>query len=339
MITIRENEKLVGRNTFGVEAQCRRWVEANDEQELLAWVIRQVPARDEVFVLGGGSNVLFTADFPGTVIFPAMGGVTIEEEARGDLFARAGAGMAWDDLVSWSVERGLWGLENLSRIPGHVGATPVQNIGAYGVEIAERVARVEAIDLWQGRLVTMDGEACRFGYRDSIFKGEWRDRFVITHVIYRLSRRPCPRLDYKGVREELERAGRGEITPARVRAAITRIRENKLPDPRKLPNAGSFFKNPVVSEQEAQRLQESYPGIPTYPAGAGKVKLAAGWLIEQSGWKGRAAGAAAVDERQALVLVNKGGATGGDVLYLANELKKEVFSRFSVWLEPEVIIL
>jgi UDP-N-acetylmuramate dehydrogenase len=264
-----------------------------------------------------------------------MGGVTVVEETREEVFARAGAGVTWDEVVGWAVERGLWGIENLSRVPGHAGATPVQNIGAYGVEVGERVARVEAIDLLERRRVTLEGRACRFGYRDSAFKGEWKGRFVITRVVYRLSKLPCPRLDYKGVQEAME----GAVTLAGVREAITRVREGKLPDVKVMPNAGSFFKNPVVEAAVAGRLREQFPGMPFYPAGEGKAKLAAGWLIEQAGWKGCVMGEAAVHEGQALVLVNRGRARGEEVLRLANAVREGVFSLFGVWLETEVIIL
>jgi UDP-N-acetylmuramate dehydrogenase len=271
------------------------------------------------------------------IIHPVMTGVTVTRESATELLARAGAGMTWDDLARWSVEQGLWGLENLSLIPGHVGATPVQNIGAYGVEAGERIEQVEAIDIARGTRVTIPAAACRTGYRDSIFKHEWKNRFIITRVTYRLSKLPCPRLEYKGVREEVERLG--TPTPARVREAISRLRAARLPDVKVLPNAGSFFKNPVVDASLAGRLAVDFPGLPLYPAGEGRVKLAAGWLIEQAGWKGRSAGEAAVHDKQALVLVNRGTATGADIARLANEVKKGVFMKFGVWLEPEVNIL
>jgi UDP-N-acetylmuramate dehydrogenase len=337
MILVKDHVDLKEYNTFGIEAACRHWVTGDDADELLAFLSARALKPGEVFVLGGGSNVLFTADFPGVILRPATRGREIVEEDAAGALVRVGAGVPWDDFVRWAVERGLGGVENLSLIPGHVGATPVQNIGAYGVEVGERVERVEAIDMLRGKKVTLDAATCRFGYRDSIFKSEWKDRFIITHVTYRLSKTPCLRLEYKGVREEVERLG--EPSLALVRQAIIRVREGKLPDVKLLPNAGSFFKNPVVEAALAARLLEEFPGMPLYPAGEGRAKLAAGWLLEQAGWKGRALGEAAVHDRQALVLVNRGKATGDEILRLSNEIKKGVFMKFGVCLEPEVTIL
>ena len=332
---IKEHASLKPFNTFGIEAACRYWVESDKEEEWIDFVTAR--ATGEVFVLGGGSNVLFTTDFPGMILHPTMKGIEIEEENATEIFPRVGAGMAWDDLARWAVERGYGGVENLSLIPGNVGATPVQNIGAYGAEIGERIARVEAIDLVNGRKRMIRGEDCRFGYRDSIFKNEWKDRFMIARVTYRLSKVPRFQLDYQGVREEVERLG--GVSLANVRQAIIRLREARLPDVKELPNAGSFFKNPVVEKEIADRLAKDFPGMPAYPAGEGKAKLAAGWLIEQAGWKGRSEGKAAVHEKQALVLVNKGGAAGSEIARLANEVKKAVFMKFGVWIEPEVNVL
>jgi UDP-N-acetylmuramate dehydrogenase len=332
---VKEHASLRRHNTFGIDVACRYWVESDKEEELIDFVIAR--AGGEVFVLGGGSNVLFTTDFPGVILHPTMKGIEIADENATEIFPRVGAGMAWDDLARWAVERGYGGLENLSLIPGNVGATPVQNIGAYGAEIGERIARVEVIDLVNGRKRTISGEDCRFGYRDSIFKNEWKDRFMIARVTYRLSKVPRFQLDYQGVREEVERLG--DVSLTNVRQAIIRLREAKLPDTKELPNAGSFFKNPVVEKEIADRLTREFPGMPAYPADEGKTKLAAGWLIEQAGWKGRSEGKAAVHEKQALVLVNKGGAAGGEVARLANEVKKAVFMKFGVWIEPEVNVL
>lgn len=337
MLHIEEHANLEPFNTFGVKATARARVECDDERELAAFIAGHALPPGETLVLGGGSNVLFTGDYPGVIIHPAMKGIEVIDQDETTTLVHAGAGERWDDVARATVERGLWGLENLSGIPGNAGATPVQNIGAYGVEVGERVARVEAIERGSGERVVVQGAACRFDYRDSIFKREWRDRLVITRVTYRLSRVPLPRLEYAGTRQAVERLG--EPSPARVREAILQLRAGKLPDVERLPNAGSFFKNPEVERRVADRLAAAFPGMPAYPAGDGRVKLSGGWLIEQSGWKGRALGNAAVDERQALVLVNRGGATGEAIARLANEVKKAVFTRFGVWLEPEVCII
>ena len=266
-----------------------------------------------------------------------MQGYEIVEENEHDVLVRVGSGVVWDDFVAWAVEHGYGGIENLSLIPGHVGATPVQNIGAYGMEAGESIARVEAVDIVKAEKVKFDAAECRFGYRDSIFKHEWKNRHVVTYVTFRLTRQPVFRLQYGSVRDEVTRAG--EVTLKAVREAIIRIREAKLPDVNVLPNAGSFFKNPVVERKAADALLAENPGMPIYPVDDEHVKLAAGWLIEMSGWKGKGIGNAAVHDRQALVLVNKGGASGIEIAHLANEIKKSVFLKFGIWLEPEVYVI
>ena len=228
-------------------------------------------------------------------------------------------------------------MENLSLIPGHVGATPVQNIGAYGTEAGECIDRVEAVDIVKGEKVTIDAATCRFGYRDSIFKHEWKNRFLVTYVTFRLTKHPEFKLHYGSVKDEVIRLGEPSLKV--IRQAIIRIREAKLPDVKVLPNAGSFFKNPMVERVIADTLQEKYPALPVYPVDDDHVKLAAGWLIEAAGWKGKVVGHAGVHEKQALVLVNMGGATGIEIAHLANEIKKSVFLQFGVWLEPEVNVI
>ena len=228
-------------------------------------------------------------------------------------------------------------MENLSLIPGHVGATPVQNIGAYGTEAGECIDRVEAVDIVKGEKVTIDAATCRFGYRDSIFKHEWKNRFLVTYVTFRLAKHPEFKLHYGSVKDEVTRLGEPSLKT--IRQAIIRIREAKLPDVKVLPNAGSFFKNPMVERAIADTLREKYPALPIYPVDDDHVKLAAGWLIEAAGWKGKVVGHAGVHEKQALVLVNTGGATGIEIAHLANEIKKSVFLQFGVWLEPEVNVI
>lgn len=335
---IQENVSLKEYNTFGIEARCRYFAGTGDVDELLDFVAAYEWNPDEVLILGGGSNFLFTGDFDGTVFYPSMQGIDLVREEGDDVYVRVGAGMEWDDFVLWTVEQGLGGVENLSLIPGHVGASPVQNVGAYGMEAGERIAEVEAVSLEDARLVRIDARACRFAYRDSIFKQEWKNRYVITHVTFRLSRVPRFRLEYGSIREELEKLG-GEVSLQAVRRAVIAIRRSKLPDVKELPNAGSFFKNPVVAEAFAGELREKYPELPVYPAGEGRVKLAAGWMIEQCGWKGKTLGHAGVHDRQALVLVNRGGADGTEVARLANEVRKSVFMKFGVWIDPEVYVI
>lgn len=334
---IEENYSLKNYNTFAIDCRCKYFIESDNEADFLEMASSYELLPEELLILGGGSNLLLTEYFDGTVLFPRMQGIEILTEDNNCVDVRVGAGVVWDDFVSWAVEKGLGGVENLSGIPGRVGASPVQNVGAYGMEAGGTIVKVEAIDLEYARKVTIDAAQCRFAYRDSVFKHEWKNKYIITYVVFRLNKRPVFCLEYGNIKSKLEALGQ-ETTLAAVRRAVLDIRNEKLPDVSELPNAGSFFKNPVVSEEVMFALREKYPQIPFYPVDEGRVKLAAGWLIEQSGWKGRREGNAGVYEKQALVLVNYGGATGIEITRLANEIKKSVFILFGVWLEPEVNI-
>ncbi len=332
---IKENYSLKDYNTFAIAVKCKYFAEAATEEELLDFVRTYEWNPEEILILGGGSNFLFTEDFEGTVFYPAMKGIEIIEEDEDFVYVRVGAGEVWDEWVAWAVEHGYGGVENLSLIPGHVGAAPVQNVGAYGMEAGDTIYRVEAIRL---ELVRIDATDCQFAYRDSIFKRLWKNQYLIARVIFRLTKKPEFRLEYGSIRNELDQLG-GEISLKNIRRAIIRIRQEKLPDVAVLPNAGSFFKNPVVSGEMAEKLLLQYPELPVYQVDDERRKLAAGWMIEQCGWKGRSLGKAGVHKKQALVLVNEGGADGTEVACLANEIKKSVFLKFGVWLEPEVYIV
>lgn len=334
---VRENYSLKNYNTFGIDVKCRYFVESDTESEFLEFVSSYELKPEEIMVLGEGSNFLFTDDFDGTVFYPTMKGMEIVEENDEHVWVKVGAGEVWDDFVAWAVERGYGGVENLSFIPGHVGAAPVQNVGAYGMEAGDTIERVEAIQIEKARKETISAADCRFAYRDSIFKGEWKNRYIVTYVVFRLTKVPEFRLNYGSVHEELQKLG--EVSLKNIRRAIIQIRQAKLPDVKELPNAGSFFKNPVVSREQAGRLKERYPELPVYPVDEDRVKLAAGWLIEQCGWKGKDLGKAGVYEKQALILVNRAGASGVEVARLANEVKKSVFMTFGVWIEPEVYVI
>lgn len=337
-MVIKENYSLRAYNTFDIDVRCRYFIEAKEEQELLDIVADYEWNPQEILILGGGSNFLFTEDFEGTVFYPAMQGIEIVEKDDVSVLVRVGAGVEWDDFVAWAVEHGYGGVENLSLIPGHVGASPVQNVGAYGMEAGDTIERVEAIDLEKAERVVIPAAGCRFAYRDSIFKREWKNRFIITRVCFRLSGTPQFRLDYGSVRQELEKLG-GEISLQNIRRAIIQIRNAKLPDVKVWPNAGSFFKNPVVRRELSDHLLTQYPDMPVYPVDGESSKLAAGWLIEQCGWKGKDLGPAGVYEKQALVLVNRGNASGTDISRLANEIRKSVFMKFGVWIDPEVYVI
>lgn len=335
---IEENFNLRSYNTFGLEVRCRYFAGSEKETDFLDLAASYRLEPEKILLLGGGSNFLFTGDFGGTVLYPLMKGIEVVDEDTSCVWLRVGAGEKWDDFVAWAVGQGYGGVENLSLIPGHVGATPVQNIGAYGVEAGEVIERVEAIDLEKAEKINIDAASCHFAYRDSVFKGSCKNRYMITYVTFRLKKQPVFRLEYGSIKNELEKLG-GEVSLHAIREAVIRIRQSKLPDVEVLPNAGSFFKNPMLSTRLAEQLKKEYPDMPVYEAGEDRVKLAAGWLIEQAGWKGRTWGKAGVHDRQALVLVNRGGASGIEIAQLANEIKKSVFLKFGVFIEPEVNII
>lgn len=324
-------------NTFGIEARCECLCGFSSQDDL-----RRLHA-EGVFdskwnVISGGSNILFTSDYDGTLLHPQGEGIR-EISRDGDrVRLRVEAGVDWNDFVNYCVDNGLWGVENLAYIPGYAGAAPVQNIGAYGVEARDSIESVELFCVDNAVRLVLAAEHCGFGYRTSVFKSSLRGKVVITAVNFVLGTAPAPRLGYGDLRETVERMGGPEL--AVIRDAVTAIRRAKLPDPAQLGNAGSFFKNPVVDERVALELKKEYPEISVYPSGGkGKAKLAAGWLIDRCGWKGRTLGRAGVHEKQALVLVNLGGATANDILELAAAITGDVESRFGIRLELEVNVI
>lgn len=326
-----ENCPLYGRNTFGMDVKAERLVEYYTTDELKS-VLPDIGS--PVLMIGGGSNLLFTSDFRGTVLHSAITGIDIIGHSDDHVHVRVGSGMVWDDFVAWCTVNGFWGVENLSAIPGEVGASAVQNIGAYGVEAKDVIDTVQSVCLADGSERDFSNEECRYAYRQSIFKNGLKGQYAVTYVIFTLSRVPQPRLGYGALGQEVERLGGPTLD--NIRRAVIGIRESKLPDPKVLGNAGSFFMNPVITEQEFGILKDRYPDVPSYPAPGGMVKVPAGWLIEQAGWKGRSLGPAAVYDRQALVLVNRGGATGADIIRLADTIIKEVKDKFGITLNTEV---
>lgn len=326
---------LRGRNSFGVAQRAARLVEVETTDEMRELFAGGVPP--QWMVLAGGNNVLFTRDYDGLILTPVSRRIVAGEESGGRVRVWADAGVEWDDLVEWAVERDLWGIENLSLIPGKAGAAPVQNIGAYGCEAADVIRRVEMYCVESDSMLTLDAAHCGFGYRESVFKHLLRGRVVITRIEIELSRTPRPRLGYGDVEREV--AARGGATLRNIREAVCAIRRAKLPDPAVLGNAGSFFKNPTVDASVARRLRAEWPDLPCYPLDGDRVKLAAGWLIERAGLKGCRLGHAGVHERQALVLVNLGGATGAEVLALSRKVRTAVRERFGVEIDTEVNIV
>ena len=328
---------LRGLNSFHADEKARRLV-VFDAAEDLDHIFAPESGLGKFYVLGGGNNILFTGYFDGALLKPDIRGIRVLAEDDETVTVEAGAAVEWDDLVALSVERGLWGAENLSLIPGTVGAAPVQNIGAYGAEAKDVIARVRMFDTVRREHGVLTAEECRFAYRDSIFKHELRGRAVITSVEFRFGKRPAPDLGYGDLQRETE--ARGGASLRNIREAVCAIRRGKLPDTAVLGNAGSFFKNPVVSRAEAERLAARYDGMPVYPApDPERRKLAAGWLIDRAGMKGYRKGRAGVHDRQALVLVNFGGATGEEIMELAREVQLRVRDAFGVAIEPEVNIL
>ena len=323
------------RNSFGVDQQAARLVEFETPEDLRTLFAAGIP--EKWTVLAGGNNILFTRDYDGVLLTPVARGITLLSDDGDEVRVRADAGVEWDDLVEWAVGRGLWGIENLSLIPGKAGAAPVQNIGAYGCEAKDAIRRVEMYCVETGAMLTLDAAHCGFGYRESVFKHDLKGRAIITAVEIALTHTPRPRLGYGDVEREVE--ARGGATLRNIREAICAIRRAKLPDPAVLGNAGSFFKNPVVVAAAAERLLAEYPDMPHYPAPEGRVKLAAGWLIDRAGMKGSRKGAVGVHERQALVLVNHGGATGGEVIAFAHEVQERVREKFGIEIDTEVNIL
>lgn len=329
-MTIRDNCSLADRNTFGMDVRADRlidWATTDELKNVLPDIEKPV------LMIGGGSNLLFMGDFKGTVLHSTITSIDIIDSTDDLVYVKVGAGVVWDDFVAWCTINGFWGVENLSAIPGEVGASAVQNIGAYGAEAKDVIDTVQTICLTDGTERDFSNAECRYGYRQSIFKNELKGQYAVAYVIYALSKAPQPKLGYGALEQEVERLG--GPTLANIRQAVISIRNSKLPDPKVLGNAGSFFMNPVVTEQEFNIIRSNYPDVPSYAAQGG-VKVPAGWLIEKTGWKGRSLGPAAVYDKQALVLVNKGGATGADVRHLADTIIADVKQKFGITLSTEV---
>ena len=334
---IHQHYPLKAQNTFGFEVKARYYAEPNNLDKLKSLLsdtsFRELP----LLVLGKGSNLLFRRDFEGLVIHPKFTEIKATVSGNNEVTISAGAGIIWDDLVVYCVANGWGGLENLSGIPGTVGAAPVQNIGAYGVEVKDSIAEVEAIRTDTLETIRFTNADCRFGYRDSIFKQEWKNKLVITKVIFRLSTQAELKIHYGNLSELLKPLP--NIGIREVREAVLQMRKEKLPNPAEIGNAGSFFKNPTVSKAKAEALQAAYPQLTIYPVDDDRVKIPAGWLIEQCGWKGKLLGRVGVHKSQALVLVNYGGGTGEEVLQLAAAIWQSVAERFDIELEMEVNVV
>lgn len=331
---------LLPHNTFGIEARCRRFVEFQSVEDAQQVATMLGDADQTLLIVGGGSNLLLTGDYGGTVVHSAIKGVREEvDEREGRVVLTCGSGETWDDVVAYAVEHGYYGAENLSLIPGEVGASAVQNIGAYGAEVADIIKEVVAVEIGSGRLCRFSAKECHYAYRNSRFKNEWKNKYLIVEVAYRLALRGTLNLEYGNIKAELARRGIEAPTLQQLRAAIIDIRNAKLPDPKVEGNAGSFFMNPVVDVEKYKQLAEAYPDMPHYEVDAQHVKIPAGWMIDRCGWKGKTVGRAGVHGRQALVLVNRGGATGDEIVSLCEAIRKDVRARFGIEIHPEVNII
>ena len=334
---LHHNRSLKALNTFGIDATARLLAEIHSPDDLEEVLSEPALTGDRRFVLGGGSNVLLTGDVDGLVLLNRMVGIERPGGSDDQVLVKSWAGTTWHDLVLYAISEDLGGIENLSLIPGCVGAAPIQNIGAYGVELKDVFHELHAVDLSTGEHATFSLAACEFGYRNSVFKHRYKNRYIITSVTLRLSRKHKLNTTYGAIEEELQRMG-AERNIRTISQAVINIRSSKLPDPAKIGNAGSFFKNPEVTREVFLLLKEKYPDLVAYPAPAG-MKLAAGWLIEQCGWKGKVSGNVGMHNRQALVLVNYGGATGTELYSHAKKVQDSVLDKFGVTLEMEVNVI
>lgn len=336
MITIRNNVDLMPYNTLKMKVKAKQFVTISALDDLRYLYGQGVFEKGKRLVLSEGSNVLFGKDFDGLVLHNRLLGMQVINQDENSVFLKVNAGESWVKLVEYTVSQGWGGLENLSLIPGKVGAAPIQNIGAYGVEVKDVIESVDAFDFTTGQQFNFSVEQCGFGYRSSIFKTRAAGRYFITAVEFRLSKVPVVNLSYGPLKAAF--AGKKAVTVQEISAEVARIRQSKLPDPDELPNVGSFFKNPLVEMAIVDAIRKEYPEAPVYPQTGGQVKLAAGWLIEKCGWKGYRMGEVGVHQQQALVLVNYGGGTGRQLLALAKKITDSVQEKFGVTLEPEVNI-
>lgn len=334
---------LLAHNTFGIDARCHRFLEfaTVEEAQQVADILKQTDL--PFIIIGEGSNLLLTRDYEGIVVHSSIHGSRVvedTEQAADSIYVEYGSGVVWDDVVAESVNNGWHGAENLSLIPGEVGASAVQNIGAYGAEAKDLIIRVEAVEIATGNIVTLSNDECQYAYRQSRFKHEWKNKYLVTHVVYRFSRNYSPDLDYGNIRHALEAKGIGGTpSPQQLRQTIIEIREAKLPDPKVTGNAGSFFMNPIVGRDVYEHLASQYENMPHYVVDADHIKIPAGWMIEQCGWKGKSLGRAGVHDKQALVLVNRGGATGNEVVALYKRIIEDVKAKFGIEIHPEVNVI
>ncbi|MDX2191059.1 MAG: UDP-N-acetylmuramate dehydrogenase [Bacteroidota bacterium] len=329
------NQSLITFNTFKIDAIAKYFVEVQIVDELLELIQKPEFRSNNKLIIGGGSNLLFTKDYDGIVIKINIKGIELISDDSQFSVLKVGAGEVWHEFVQYCINNNLSGIENLSLIPGNVGASPIQNIGAYGVEVKDYIQSLEAVNVLDGTIKSFSNAECAFGYRDSIFKKEEKNKWIITYVVFRLSKKPVLNTSYGAINDELVRQNL-EPSIKNISKVVIDIRRSKLPDPNEIGNAGSFFKNPVVSNDKLDELKMNFPNIPNYPQDSNSIKLAAGWLIEQCGWKGKVVGNTGSHKHQALVLVNYGNASGNEIKELAEKIQSSVYEKFGVNIEPEV---
>jgi UDP-N-acetylmuramate dehydrogenase len=340
MINISENISLKPYHTFGMDITTRYFIEYDSVEDLQRLLISPIIRDNNYLQIGGGSNLLFTKDYPGVILHSKISGIiSIDVEDKFShilkddiVIVSVGAGVVWDDFVKYAVSNNWYGVENLSYIPGEVGASAVQNVGAYGVEAKDVIECVYAVDVETGEEVCFKNEDCQYGYRDSVFKNEYKGRYIITSVMFKLSKTPSFKLEYGNLKSKVGE----DVTLQKVRDSIIEIRKQKLPEPSEIGSAGSFFVNPVIDKSQYDKLKAQYPNIVSYEMPDSKVKLSAAWLIDNAGWHGKRVGGAAVYQKQCLVLINENNATPADVIELASQIKKSVFEKYGVEINPEV---
>lgn len=334
-MNIQSNISLKKYNTFGIDVKSKHFLELNTLEEALEFFHHHYDPSQKLLILGEGSNILFTQNFDGLLLKNNLKGIKKLSEDEDHVYIEAMAGENWHEFVQYTIRNNWAGLENLSLIPGNVGASPMQNIGAYGVEVKSLIEKVRAIEIKTANVVEFSAEECQFEYRSSIFKTTHKNKYFVASVVYRLNKKPIFHTSYGAIADELEKLP-GELSIQKISQAVINIRRSKLPDPKVIGNAGSFFKNPIVEREKHQHLLEKYPEIPVYPISETHLKFAAGWLIEQCGWKGKDLGGYGVHKKQSLVLVNYGSAKGEDIYNLSEEIIQSVKARFGIVLEREV---
>ena len=338
-MNIIENYPLLKLNTFGIDVKAKYFTSVNTINELIELTKTNVFKDLELLILGGGSNILFTKNFDGLVILNNIKGKEIIDQNHQSVFLKIGAGENWHELVMYCVDNGLGGIENLSLIPGNTGTAPMQNIGAYGVEIKETFVELEALEISSGKIVKFNNSDCEFGYRDSVFKNKMKNQYIILNITLELKKNPVLNINYGDVKAILESQNIKNPAIKEVSNAIIRIRQSKLPDPKKIGNSGSFFKNPLVSLNQLELIKKNYPNVVNYEINENEFKIAAGWLIERAGWKGKKFNNYGVHEKQALVLVNYGLANGMEIFDLSEKIILDIKDKFGITLEREVNII